>query len=99
MTLIIASPATLPFGETLCPEQAERFALASPTNAYLMSVVPMVPCVCHPQYCVRKPLVSLTSALVRTRYTPLASEGNLPDEMAPETTARTPASDNAVPCE
>ena len=43
-----------------------------------MSAPPIVPWVCQPQYWVRNPLVSVTSLLVSTKYTPLVSFGSRP---------------------
>ena len=69
MTLAIASAPTLPLGEAdVCAAQP-AFAPGSPTNAYLMSVPPIVPWVCQPQYDVRNPLL-VTSTDVSTKYTP-----------------------------
>ena len=39
-----------------------------------MSVPPIVPCVCQPQYDVRNPLL-VTSAEVSTKYSPLGPWG------------------------
>ena len=38
-----------------------------PTNEYLMSLPPIVPCVCQPQYCVQKPDDAVTSDDVSTK--------------------------------
>src|SRR5204863_1099005 len=100
ITLIMASPAGLLFGELeVCTAHEDRLALASPTKEYLMSLPRIVPRVCQPQYCVRKPLVSFTSLLVSTKYTPRASFGKPPEPMALETTACTPASESDAPWE
>src|SRR3989442_14923764 len=56
-------------------EQALGQRSGLPMNAYLLSDPPIVPCVCQPQYWWQKPEVLLTSAEVRTKYTPLVSFG------------------------
>src|SRR5437588_9712386 len=67
MMLAIPSAPALPFGPVVCAAQALGQRSGLPTNEYLMSEPPIVPCVCQPQYCVQKPEVSLTSAEVRTK--------------------------------
>src|SRR5215470_10037237 len=58
MMLAMPSAPALPFGPMDCASQALGQRSGLPTNAYLMSEPAMVPCVCHPQYCVQKPEVS-----------------------------------------
>src|SRR6266403_24007 len=73
MTETIASAPGSPFGLLLvCSAQFPRDGPeAFPTNAYLMSqaVTPFVklPWVCHPQYLVRNPEVSLIPGAVSTK--------------------------------
>src|SRR5512146_677098 len=95
----IPSAPALPFGLVVCSSHADGQRSGLPTNEYLMSVPPIVACVCHPQYCVQNPELSLTSALVSTKYTPFASFGSFPLVMALETTAWTAESLSVVPCE
>src|SRR5689334_15431687 len=67
MMLAMPSEPALPFGPVVCAAHALGQRSGLPTNEYLMSVPPMDPCVCHPQYCVQKPEVSLTSEEVSTK--------------------------------
>src|SRR6266566_517355 len=71
----IPSAPAFPFGLVVCSSQADGHRSGLPMNAYLMSFPLMVPCVCHPQYCVQKPDEAVTSAEVSTKYTPLMSLG------------------------
>src|SRR5215471_4189566 len=61
-----SAPALL-FGDVVCASQADGQRSGLPIKAYLMSKPLSVPCVCQPQYCVQKPLDSLTSAEVSTK--------------------------------
>src|SRR5215831_10083783 len=61
------SAPALPFGPVVCAAQAEGQRSGLPMNAYLMSLPAIVPCVCHPQYWVQKPLDAVTSADVSTK--------------------------------
>src|SRR4029079_10358560 len=63
--LAMPSAPALPFGPASCAAHALGQRSGLPTDANLMSVPVIVPCVCQPQYCVQKPDVSLTSADVR----------------------------------
>src|SRR5690242_21763202 len=67
MMLAMPSAPALPFGPVVCSAHALGQRSGLPTNANLMSVPVIVPCVCQPQYCVQKPDVSLTSDDVRTK--------------------------------
>src|SRR5205085_12671746 len=98
MMLAMPSAPALPLGLVVCASHALGQRSGLPTNEYLMSEPAIVPCVCQPQYCVQKPDVSLTSAEVSTKYTPLVSFGR-PPVIAFATMACTPASPNAAPCE
>src|SRR5205823_15090483 len=66
MMLAMPSAPALSLGLVVCAEQALGHRSGLPTNAYLMSNPPIVPCVCHPQYCVQKPEFAVTSAEVNT---------------------------------
>src|SRR5215470_6954625 len=48
------SAPVLPLEPVVCSSQDEGHRVGSPMNAYLMSLPPIVPCVCQPQYCVQK---------------------------------------------
>src|SRR5258706_7214817 len=63
----IPSAPVLPLGPVVCISQEDGHRAGSPMNAYLMSLPPIVPWVCQPQYCVQKPEVSFTSAEVTTK--------------------------------
>src|ERR1700693_1293050 len=67
MMLAIPSAPALPLGLFVCASHALGQRSGLPTNEYLMSELAIVPCVCHPQYWVQKPEVSLTSADVSTK--------------------------------
>src|SRR5579862_4109022 len=75
MMLAMPSAPAFPLGEVVCSSQADGHRSGLPTKAYLISLPPMLACVCQPQYCVQKPLVSFTSADVSTKYTPFVSVG------------------------
>src|SRR5262245_25573756 len=93
------SAPTLPLGGAVPAVHAAGQRSALPMNAYLMSDPATVACVCQPQYCVQNPDVSFTSADVSTKYTAFVSLGSRPLVIAADTTARTPPSLSAVPCE
>jgi len=50
----------LPLGLMACAAQLFRQRLALPTKEYLMSVPPTVIWLCHPQYCVQKPVLAMS---------------------------------------
>src|SRR6185369_2782664 len=85
MDAIPSAPA-FPLGPIFCAmhEVGQRSGL--PMKAYLMSLPLMVPWVCHPQYWVQKPDDAVTSAEVRTKYTPFVSLGSPLLEIALDTT-------------
>src|SRR5437762_13120447 len=83
----IPSAPAFPFGPVVCAAQADGQRSGFPTKEYLMSTPPIVPCVCHPQYCVQKPEEAVTSAEVSTKYTPKVSLGSRPLAIASETIA------------
>src|SRR3954451_12524572 len=60
--IMLAAPSApaSPFGLVVCSAQDDRQRAGFPTNANLMSLPRIEPLVCHPQYCVQNPLVSLT---------------------------------------
>src|SRR6266700_838528 len=55
MMLAIPSAPPLPLGPVVWASQALGQRSGLPTNEYLMSDPFMVPWVCQPQYCVKKP--------------------------------------------
>src|SRR5258706_1213294 len=65
MMLAMPSAPALPLG-AVCIEHELGQRSGLPTKEYLMSAPDIVPCVCHPQYCVQKPELPLTSAEVST---------------------------------
>src|SRR5438132_11435219 len=67
MMLAMPSAPALPLGPVGCAAHALGQRSGLPMNEYLISEPPIVPCVCHPQYCVQKPDDSLTSAEVSTK--------------------------------
>src|SRR5947207_1812610 len=67
MMLAMPSAPALPLGLFVCAEHALGQRSGLPMNEYLLSDPPIVPCVCHPQYCVQKPDDSFTSAEVSTK--------------------------------
>src|SRR5258706_4330222 len=60
------SAPALPFGPVVCASHADGQRSGLPTNEYLMSRPPIVPCVCQPQYWVQNPDDAVTSAEVST---------------------------------
>src|SRR5215475_11988816 len=76
MLIIPSAPLSL-FGLLVCASQAEEQRSVLPTNAYLMSLPPIIAWLCQPQYTLQKPEVSLTSEVVNTKYTPFTSFGNI----------------------
>src|SRR5258708_5924708 len=101
--MMLAMPSapwlSLGLADVGCAWHADGQRSGLPTKLNLMSAPLIVACVCQPQYCEQKPLLSPTSADDRTKYTPLVSLGSLPEVIALETTACTPASLNTFPCE
>src|SRR5689334_3856849 len=93
------SAPALPLGPALCASHADGQRSGLPTKEYLTSIDEIVPCVCQPQYCVQNPLVSFTSEVVSTKYTPLVSRGSRPLVIALLTIAWIAESLSAVPCE
>src|SRR5215467_13636581 len=75
MMLAMPSAPALPLGLVSWIAHAFKHRSGLPMKAYLISEPEIVPWVCQPQYCVQKPEVSLTSAEVSTKYTPLGSFG------------------------
>src|SRR6185437_12561568 len=67
MMLAMPSAPALTFGLVVWSAQALGQRSGLPTNAYLTSNPAIVACVCHPQYCVQKPELALTSAEVSTK--------------------------------
>src|SRR5437762_2526336 len=63
----IPSAPPVPFGPVVCHSHADGHRSGLPMNAYLISLPLLVPCVCHPQYCVQKPDEAVTSAEVSTK--------------------------------
>src|SRR5262249_31233544 len=86
MMLAMPSAPALPFGLVDCAAQELGQRSGLPMNEYLMSAPPIVPWVCQPQYCGQKPDDAVTSADVRTKYTPFVSLGTAPAAMASDTT-------------
>src|SRR5258708_14258494 len=95
----IPSAPAFPFGPVVCASHDDGHRSGLPMNAYLISLPLMVPCVCHPQYCVQNPDDAVTPAEVSTKYTPFVSFKNLPLAMASDTTVCICASVSDVPCE
>src|SRR5215471_13915025 len=91
MEAIPSAPA-FPFGDVVWASQADGQRSGFPMNAYLMTLLvlatDMVEYVCQPQYCVQNPELAVTSAEVRTKYTPFSSCGSAPDTIASSTTWR-----------
>src|ERR1700730_13554986 len=75
MILAMPSAPAFPLGDVVCASHAAGQRSGLPTKEYLISRPPILACVCQPQYCVQKPLVSFTSADVSTKYTTLMSVG------------------------
>src|SRR4051794_25489991 len=67
MMLAMPSAPALPLGPVVCSAQALGQRSGLPTNAYLMSLPPIVAWSCQPQYCVQKPDDAVTSADVSTK--------------------------------
>src|SRR5207302_1201331 len=63
----IPSAPAFPFGPVGCCSHDDGHRSGLPMNAYLISLPPMVPRVCHPQYCVQNPDDAVTSAEVSTK--------------------------------
>src|SRR5689334_15237786 len=55
------SAPAFPLGLVVCSAHEDRQRAGFPTNAYLISEPLIVALVCHPQYWLQKPEVSLTS--------------------------------------
>src|SRR5215469_14904729 len=63
----IPSAPLSPLGLVVCASQAEGQRSGFPTKEYLISEPLIVPLVCHPQYRVQNPELSLTSEEVSTK--------------------------------
>src|SRR5689334_22541035 len=97
--LAMPSAPALPLGLVVCAAQELGQRSGLPTNEYLMSEPPIVPCVCQPQYCEQKPELAVTSAEVNTKYTALVFLGRRLVLIALATTVWMAASDSELPCE